>query len=92
MPKQKYNQEYIKYSFIASKHRRECLQQGMLCMKTLSNVAMKPSLLQQHLELNYAEKTNKDKSYFERLGENAKRQHLDKTGQFHQKKVGVVKA
>ena len=34
----------------------------------------------------------KDQSYFERLGENAKRQRLDKTGQFHRKKVGVVEA
>ena len=38
------------------------------------------------------QKKNKDQSYFERLKENAKRKRLDKTGQFHQKKVGVIKA
>ena len=34
----------------------------------------------------------KIESYFERLGENAKRQRLDQTGQYHQKKVSIVKA
>ena len=61
-------------------------------MKTLSNAAMKPSLLKRHLESNHAEKKDKDQSYFERLGENSKRQRLDQTGQFQQKKIGVVKA
>ena len=49
-------------------------------------------MLKWHLESNHAEKKDKDQSYFERLGENAKRQHLDRTGQFHQTKIGVVKA
>ena len=37
-------------------------------------------------------KKEQDQSYFERLGENSKRQRLDQTAQFHQKKIGVVKA
>ena len=49
-------------------------------------------MLKWHLESNHAKKKDKDQSYFERLGENAKRQHLDRTGQFHQTKIGVVKA
>ena len=68
------------------------MPQCALCMKTLSNATMQPSLLKRHLESNHAEKKNKNQSYFERLGENAKRQRPDKTGQFRQKKVGVVKA
>ena len=64
----------------------------VVSMKTLSNAAIKPSLLKWHLESNHAEKKDKDQSYFERLVENAKRQHLDQTGQFHQTKIGVVKA
>ena len=92
MSKRKYNLEYIKYGSIAIEHGGECLPQCVLCIKTLSNATMKPSLLKRHLESNHAEKKNKNQSYFERLGENAKRQGLDKTGQFHQKKVGVVKA
>ena len=89
MSKRKYNPEYIKYGFITIEHRGECLPQCVVSMKTLSNAAIKPSLLKWHLESNHAEKKDKDQSYFERLGENAKRQHLD---QFHQTKIGVVKA
>ena len=61
-------------------------------MKTLFNAAMKPSLLKRHLVSNHAEKQGKDESYFEQLGENPKRQRLDQTGQYHQKKVSTVKA
>ena len=92
MSKRKYNSEYIQYGFIAIEHGGECLPQCKLCMKTLSNAAMKPSLLKQHLLSNHAEKQDKDRSYFERLGENARTQRLDQTGQYHQKKVGIVKA
>ena len=74
MSKRKYNPEYIKYGFIAIEHRGECLPHCVVCMKTLSNAAMKPSLLKRHLESNHAEKKDKDQSYFERLGENSKRQ------------------
>ena len=48
MSKRKYNPEYIKYGFIAIEHRGECLTQCVLCVKTLSNAAMKPSLLKRH--------------------------------------------
>ena len=84
MSKRKHNAEYIKHGFIAIEHGGECLPQCVLCMKTLSNASMKPSLLKRHLESKHAEKKNRDQSYFERLGENAKRQRLDQTGQFHQ--------
>ena len=60
-------------------------------MKTLSNSAMKPSLLKRHLVTNHVEEKEQDESYFQRLGENAKRQHLDKAGVIYQKKKGVVK-
>ena len=92
MSKRKYNPEYIKYGSIAIEHGGECLPQCVLCMKTLSNAAMKPRLLKRHLESSHAEKKNKDQSYFEGLGKKAKRQRLDKTGQYYQKKVGAVNA
>ena len=60
-------------------------------MKTLSNSAMKPSLLKRHLVTNHIEEKEQDESYFQRLGENAKRQRLDKAGVIYQKKKGVVK-
>ena len=61
-------------------------------MKTLSNAALKPRLLRWHLESDHADKMHRDKSYFERLEENVKRQHLDHTGQFYQNNTGIVKA
>ena len=59
-------------------------------MKTLSYSAMKPSLFKRHLVTNHKEK-EQDESYFQQLGEIAKRQRLDKTGVIYEKK-GVVKA
>ena len=61
MSKRKYYSEYIKYGSIAIEHGGECLPQCVLCMKTLSNAAMKPSLLKRHLESNHAEKKTKIK-------------------------------
>ena len=61
MSKRKYNPEYIEYGFIAIEHRGECLPQCVVCMKTLSNAAMKPSLLKRHLKSNHAEKKDKIK-------------------------------
>ena len=61
-------------------------------MKTLSNSAMKPSLLKLHLATNHVYEKEQDDSYFQRLGQNAKRQHLDKSGVIYQKKKGVIKA
>ena len=90
MSKRKYNEEYIKYGFVSVQHRGECLPQCVICMKTLSNSAMKPSLLKRHLESNYSDKKDRDKSYFQRLGENVKRQRLDQTGQSYQKSTGIL--
>ena len=92
MSKRKYYPEYLKYGFISIEHRGEVLPQCVVCMKTLSNASMKPSLLQRHLGTNHADKKNQDQSYFQRLAENVKRQRLDKTGLFHQKGAEIVKA
>ena len=67
MSKRKYNPEYLKYGFISIEHRGEVLPQCVVCMKTLSNASMKPSLLQRHLGTNHADKKNQDQSYFQRL-------------------------
>ena len=61
-------------------------------MKTLANSAMKSSLLQHHLDTNHPNKKDQNESYFQLLSENAKQQHLNKTGTIHQRKKGVVKA
>ena len=60
--------------------------------KNACNAAMKPSLLKRHLERNQSNKMNADKSYFQRLADNVKRQRMDKTGQMQQKSKDVVAA
>ena len=64
----------------------------VICKKTLSNSAMKPNLLKRHLESKQSDKKDRDKSYFQRLGENVKRQRLDQTGQSYQKSNGILYA
>ena len=83
---------HIKNLFIANEHGGESLPQYVICMKTLSNSAMKPSFLKLHLVANHVKEKEQDDSYFQRLGENAKIQRLDKSGVIYQKKKGVVKA
>ena len=51
-PKRKYHPTYIKYGFIAIERGGEALPQCVVCMKSLCNEAMKPSLLRRHLETN----------------------------------------
>ena len=92
MSKRKFSPAYIKYGFIAIEHNGEALPQCVVCMKTLANSAMKPSLLQRHLHTNHSDNKDRDESYFQRLGECVKRQRLDKTGTIYQRKKGVVKA
>ena len=53
---------------------------------------MKPSLLKRHLERNHPNKMTADKSYFQRLADNVKRQRMDETGQMQQKSKDVVAA
>ncbi|XP_029637972.1 SCAN domain-containing protein 3-like [Octopus sinensis] len=92
MPKRNYDPAYIKYGFIAIERGGKALPQCVLCMKSISNAAMKPSLLKRHLETNHMDKKDRDQGYFQRLGENVKRQRIYKTGQIYQKRAGIVKA
>ena len=80
MPKRQYRDQYINFGFIVLKNKGESVPQCVVCMKTLSNASMKPSLLQPHLQTNHSNKKDRDPNYFKRLGENAKKQQLDKTG------------
>ena len=45
-----------------------------------------------HLVTNYVKEKEQDESNFHQLGENAKKQRLNKAGVIYQKKKGVVKA
>ena len=92
MSKRNYDPKYIKYGFTSIEHNAEILPQCVFCLKTLCNAAMKPSLLKRHLERNHPNKMNADKSYFQRLADNVKRQRMNKTGQMQQKSKDVVAA
>lgn len=83
MPKRKYDDSYIKCGFIPLDRGGEVVPQCVLCMRTLSNASMKPSLLQRHLLSNHSDKKDKDPDYFRRMGENLKKQRLDKTGKIY---------
>ena len=50
------------------------MPQCVVCMKTLSNALIKPSVLQCHLQTNHPDKKDRDSNYFKRLGENATKQ------------------
>ena len=92
MSKRNYDPKDIKYGFSSIEHNAEILPQCVVCLKTLCNAAMKPSLLKRHLERNHPNKMNADKSYFQRFANNFKRQRMDKTGQMQQKSQDVVAA
>ena len=59
MSKQKYYPTYIKYGFIAIEREGESLPQCVVCIKTLSNTAIKSSLLKCHLVTNHSKRKNK---------------------------------
>ena len=57
-----YSQEYFKYGYVpllANETTPMCL----LCEKTLSNDAMKPATMRDHLERIHSDKKNKDVEY-----------------------------
>ena len=92
MSKRNYDQKYIKYGFTSIEHNAEILPQCVVCLKTLCNAALKPSLLKCRLERNHPNKMNADESYFQRLADNVKHQRMNKTGQMQQKSKDVVAA
>ena len=53
MSKQKYSPAYIKYGFTTIEHGEKSLPHCIVCMKTLVNPAMKPSLFKRHLNTKY---------------------------------------
>lgn len=77
MPKRKYDPACIKYGFIAIEDGGESLPHCVVCMKSLSNTAMKPSLLKRHLESNHAEKKDRGHCYFQRLKREAAAREQD---------------
>ena len=61
-----YNTEYLKYGFIPSPVNNT-LPMCMICEKTFSNEAMKPSRLEEHLSKIHPGRKDKSLSYFQML-------------------------
>lgn len=72
-----YSVEYIKYGFVPSPQNLR-LPMCLICEKTFTNEAMKPSRLVAHLEKMHPNKKNQDMSYFQHLHTNfLKRQTIN---------------
>lgn len=68
-PKRKcrqYNVEYLNYGFIPASHNEQ-LPFCLICEKTFSNEAMKPSRLIEHFKKAHFNKADKDVNYFRNL-------------------------
>ena len=92
MSKQNCDPKCIKYGFTSIEHKAEVLPQCVVCLKTLSNAAMKPTLLKRYLERNHPKNIKAEESYFQQFADDIKRQRMDKTGQMQQKSADVVAA
>ncbi|XP_076049445.1 zinc finger BED domain-containing protein 5-like [Oratosquilla oratoria] len=64
----KYSPEYLKFGFVPS-FTNETMPMCILCEKTFSNDAMKPSKMKDHLERIHSDKKNKDLDFFEMVKE-----------------------
>ncbi|GFW90726.1 SCAN domain-containing protein 3 [Trichonephila clavipes] len=72
-----YSVDYLKFGFIASVYDKR-LPMFLLCNRVLSNDAMKPSKVEDHLK-RYPDKRSKDLKYFQILKEKLqKRPTLDR--------------
>lgn len=67
-----YSLEYLKYGFISAPTNNQ-LPLCLMCEKTFSNEAMKPSRLLEHLQRVHPDKKNHDLSFFEKLRESFER-------------------
>ena len=90
--KRKYLDDYIKYGFtVISKNGIE-MPQCVICYKTLSNDAMRPSRLERHLSTVHPNLVNEPKGYFDGKSISLKRVKLDRDGDFRQGLKKVVEA
>lgn len=64
-----YSTEYLKYGFISASHNEQ-LPLCLLCEKTFSNEAMKPSRMLEHLKRIHPDKVEKNLDYFRQIKNN----------------------
>ena len=86
-----YQSNYIQYGFTSVVRSGKDLG-SVVCNKTLSEGAMKPSLLRRHLNGCHPQLVGKEIDYFKRLESSVKKSRLDSTGQFQQQNEAAVRA
>lgn len=90
--KRKYNDEYIKYGFVAIQKNDADHPQCVICYEVLSNDAMRPGRLERHLSTKHSALQNKPKEYFVAKSETLKRMKFDSAGSFAQSSEKVLEA
>ena len=89
--KRKYLDDYIKYGFTFTSLDNAEVPQCVVCYKTLSNDAMRPTRLERHLNTNHPELVDKPKTYFAAKLSSLKRMKLDTSGVFRRDSAGILK-
>ncbi|CAM2097282.1 unnamed protein product [Caretta caretta] len=90
--KRKYDEDYIKYGFTVMEKKGIDHPQCIVWHAVLSNDALRPSCLEQHLTKNHSALKDKPKEFFAAKLQNLKCMKLDTTGTFHQASAKVVEA
>ena len=90
--KRKYLDYYIKYGFTFINLNSDEVPQCVVCYKTLSNDAMRPTRLERHLTSNHPELVDKPKTYFSTKLSSLKRMKLDDSGDFRRDSAGILEA
>ncbi|CAB3242569.1 unnamed protein product [Arctia plantaginis] len=90
--KRKYNDDYIKYGFVAMNKSGIDQPQCVICYEVLSNDAMRPSRLERHLSTKHSALKDKPKEFFASKSASLKRMKLDSTGSFAQSSEKVLEA
>lgn len=90
--KRKYNDDYIKYGFVAMRKSDIDHPQCVICYEVLSNDAMRPSRLERHLSTKHTALKDKPKEFFVSKCSSLKRMRLDNTGTFAQSSEKVLQA
>uniref|UniRef100_K7FBQ8 DUF4371 domain-containing protein n=1 Tax=Pelodiscus sinensis TaxID=13735 RepID=K7FBQ8_PELSI len=90
--KRQYDEDYMKYGFTVMEKNGFNHPQCTVCHTVLSNDALRPSRLEQHLMKNHSALTDKPREFFAAKLQNLKCLKLDITGSFHQVSAKVVEA
>ena len=90
--KRKYLEDYIEFGLVSLLKGDTEVPQCVICHKTLSNDAMRPSRLKRHLATAHSVLADKPKAFFVMKSHSLKKAKLDMSGTFQQRSSNVVEA